>query len=104
MLMTSNKSHHKVIMTYSDFYSLSEFRDLLFHVQEHRFTIPIIKDHLDKLGLKFCGFERNKAISYFKVANANSDDPYDLDQWEAYEKINPEAFTGMYQFWCQKTD
>ena len=101
-IMRSDKDHHKLTVKYSDFYSLNTLRDLLFHVQEHRFTIPLIKDHLKKLGLKFCGFESSKIVSHFKQTNKNKEDPYDLDKWQAYEESNPIAFAGMYQFWCQK--
>ena len=27
---------------------------------------------------------------------------YDLDRWEIFEKLNPQIFSSMYQFWCQK--
>ena len=102
MIIESDKDHHKLIRQFSDFYSLSTLRDLLFHVQEHRFTIPKIKGHLDKLGLKFCGFESSKIVSQFKATNPDKDDPYDLDKWQAYEEASPRTFAGMYQFWCQK--
>lgn len=101
-IMNSNKEHHVSVLRFSDFYCVSELKDLLFHVQEHRFSIPQIKDHLDKLGLKFCGFESSKILSNFKQTNTDKNDPYDLDKWQAYEETNPRAFTGMYQFWCQK--
>ena len=101
-VMTSDQSHHKEILNSQDFYSLSTLKDLLFHVQEHRFTIPQIQDCLSELGLKFCGFEVDKIVSHFKLANADADDPYNLDKWKAYEEANPSAFVGMYQFWCQK--
>ncbi len=77
-------------------------KDLLFHVQEHRFTIPQIQDCLSELGLKFCGFEIDKTVPHFKLANTNTDDPYNLDKWQTYEESNPDIFAGMYQFWCQK--
>ena len=102
MIIESEKAFYKQIINYDDFFSLSELRDLLFHVQEHRFTIPLIKDHLNKLGLKFCGFESSKIVSHFKQTNKNKEDPYDLDKWHVYEEANPRAFAGMYQFWCQK--
>jgi hypothetical protein len=102
MIIESEKAFYKQIINYDDFFSLSELRDLLFHVQEHRFTIPLIKDHLNKLGLKFCGFESSKIVSHFKQTNKNKEDPYDLDTWHLYEEANPRAFAGMYQFWCQK--
>ena len=100
-VMKSDQKHHKRILNITDFYSLSELKDLLFHVQEHRFTIPQIQNCLYQLGLKFCGFEP-PIFSHFKLANTGAGDPYDLDKWQAYEKANPSAFIGMYQFWCQK--
>ena len=101
-ILISNQKHHIKIKEFTDLYSLSEFRDLLFHVQEHRFTIPQIKNCLAELGLKFCGFESSKIVSHFKLTNKHKEDPYDLDKWQAYEDVNPTAFAGMYQFWCQK--
>ena len=102
MLINSDKKHHNEILHSSDFYSLSTLRDLLFHVQEHRFTIPQIQYYLSELGLKFCGFEADKIVSHFKLANTGAGDPYDLNKWQAYEEANPSTFSGMYQFWCQK--
>jgi SAM-dependent methyltransferase len=103
-IMRSEKDHHKLIIKFPDFYSLSTLKDLLFHVQEHRLTITQIKDYLDELGLKFCGFEAQKIVSHFTQTNNAKDDLYDLDKWQAYEEANPRAFAGMYQFWCQKVD
>ena len=103
-MIESDKDYHTEVFSWSDFYSLSEFKDLLFHVKEHRFTILKIKDHLDKLGLKFCGFETKKIVSHFTQTNRDTDDPYNLYKWHTYEEANPRAFTGMYQFWCQKVD
>ena len=104
MVINSNQKHHKAILNSPDFYSLSELKDLLFHVQEHRFTIHRIKEYLSESGLKFCGFESEKIVSHFKLINAGADDPFDLDKWQAYEEVNPSTFSEMYQFWCQKID
>ena len=101
-VIKSDHSHHKQILNSSDFYSLSSLKDLLFHVQEHRFTIPQIQDCLSELGLKFCGFETDKIVSHFKLTRTSAGDPYELAKWQAYEEANPSAFAGMYQFWCQK--
>ena len=100
----SYQNHHQTILKSPDFYSLSTLKDLLFHVQEHRFTIPQIKGHLDAIGLKFCGIETTKIVSHFKQTNTLDNDPYDLDKWHTYELVNPKTFAGMYQFWCQKVD
>ena len=102
ILSKSDKDHHKLTIKSNDFYSLSTLKDLLFHVKEHRFTIPLIKDYLCKLGLHFCGFEQSEIISHFKQSNKAQKDLYDLDKWQSYEETNPHAFAGMYQFWCQK--
>ena len=101
-LINSGKENYKYIMQSPDFYCLSSLRDLIFHVQEHRFTLPQIKDCLSRLGLKFCGFESNEILKSFKLINSGVNDPYDLDKWSFYEKNNPLTFSNMYQFWCQK--
>jgi len=92
------------IMDYNDFYSLSECRDLLFHSQEHLFTLPQIEMALDELGLKFIGFELNHSHI---IKNFNEMFPYpdaytSLPLWHRFEMINPETFGGMYQFLVQK--
>ena len=102
MVINSEQNHHKQILSSPDFYSLSTLKDLLFHVQEHRFTIPKIQDCLQELGLKFCGFDDNKIVSQFRLFKTKADDLYDLEKWQEYEVANPEVFVGMYQFWCQK--
>ena len=99
-IVSSKKEHRKLIISSSDFYSMSTFRDLLFHVQEHRFSIPQIKDCLERLGLIFCGFEHHNMSLISKEFSKN--DVYCLDKWDEYEKDNPGTFAEMYQFWCQK--
>ena len=101
IIIESAKDHHKIITRSGDFYSLSTLRDLLFHVQEHRFTILQIKSHLDELGLKFCGFE-GRVVNSFLQSHKEKNDAYELDKWQSYEEANPRTFGGMYQFWCQK--
>src|SRR5262249_25063749 len=46
----------------ADFYTTSECRDLLFHVQEHRFTLPQISKMLKNAGLTFIGFAIDSTI------------------------------------------
>ena len=101
-LAESNDKDHQQLTKSSDFYSLSTLRDLIFHVQEHRFTIPQIKICLEELGLKFCGFINKEAISNFRKFHGEDTDIYDLDQWNQFEQSNPRIFAEMYQFWCQK--
>ena len=104
-IIDSDEEHHIRISKSFDFYSLSTFRDLLFHVKEHRYTLLKIKECLQELDLKFCGFEIRDLdiINRFKLTYTHPDDFYDLTKWHAYEKENPRVFASMYQFWCQKT-
>jgi len=102
-IIDSDEVHHKRILEFGDFYSLSEFRDLLFHVQEHQFTLPQIQGCLSELGLKFSGFELpDIKVQGFKLKNTGIGDLHDLGKWNVYEEANPNTFAGMYQFWCQK--
>ena len=103
-VVNSEKEYHKKTVLSPDFYSLSGVRDLLFHEQEHRFTISEIKESLAQLDLAFCGFEfsSEKILRKLKSQYPTEDAIYDLDKWDVYEKENPTLFSGMYQFWCQK--
>ena len=102
IIINSDKDHHKKIIEMSDFYSLSELRDLIFHVQEHHFTIPKLSNILDKLNLNFCGFDNQRIIKLYKKDNPKQEDLYNLKKWTTYEEKYPNTFLGMYQFWCQK--
>ena len=101
-LVDSLDEKHQQLTKSNDFFSLSMLRDLIFHVQEHRFTLSQIKKCLNKLGLKFCGFEDKVIISNFRNFHGKEVDIYDLELWHQYEENNPQTFRAMYQFWCQK--
>ena len=92
------------VMASLNFYSLSECRDLLFHVQEHRFTLPQIEQALNDLGLKFLGFEMKQSsiMSKFSESYPGNDAPTSLSSWHQFELNNPDIFKGMYLFWVQK--
>ena len=89
----------------SDFYSLSPCRDLIFHVQEHRFTIPEIAKALKSLGLDFLGFEtpNPQPLVRFRKQNPSYPKSLELARWDRFEERYPDTFRGMYQFWCRKT-
>ena len=58
---------------------------------------------MSKLGLSFCGFTVDDEIKrMFKIQNKNLNDEYDLEKWRFFEEANPNTFSAMYQFWCQK--
>ena len=96
---------HAELMGSTDFYSTSECRDLLFHVQELELDLPEIRRLLEGAGLAFLGFE----IAIPEVADGfRREHPAaaatDLDAWHAYERRHPEIFRGMYVFWCRRLD
>jgi hypothetical protein len=88
-----------MIVRNEDFYSMSGCRDLLFHVQEHRFTLPQIKQMLEALRLEFAGFEfADSGMTLARYAG----NPLDLDAWHDFEQAHPDTFARMYQFWVRK--
>lgn len=101
-VLNSSETHHAIVSSSPDFYSTSSLRDLLFHAQEHCFSLPQIKKYIKKLDLTFCGFENQKIVKRFRNLHTKSEDATNLDLWDLYENENPTAFEGMYQFWCQK--
>jgi 2-polyprenyl-3-methyl-5-hydroxy-6-metoxy-1,4-benzoquinol methylase/Flp pilus assembly protein TadD len=86
-----------------DFFNTSGCRDLLFHVQEQRFTIERIKEFLEAQRLVFLGFELDAGTLRDYGAKFQNDRPMlDLESWAAFERDRPDTFAGMYQFWCQR--
>ena len=90
------------IFNIKDFYSTSMARDLMFHVQEHRFTLPEISKILTDLNLEFLGFI-NPSIKYKFSKLFHKDKKYiSLDNWDKFERNNQDTFYNMYQFWIRK--
>ena len=87
-----------------DFYYTSGVRDLLFNIQEHRFTIPQIFQILKDLNLEFLGFNfnNNNTKEEYKKKFPKDKKCNTLDNWHEFEKKNPTTFDGMYQFWVRK--
>ena len=87
----------------ANFYTLSECRDLIFHVQEHRFSLPQIATALGELALKFVGFEflDSVQIQRYRARYPDNSKAVSLDNWHRFELENPATFVGMYQFWVR---
>lgn len=86
-----------------DFYTLSMLRDLLFHVQEHRYTMARLKSEIETLGLIFCGFNLSPEIAAQFHAHFGAEaDLLSFDQWSQFEEAHPHTFVGMYQFLVRK--
>ena len=92
------------VTRFTDFFTTSECRDLLFHVQEARVTIPMLKAFITSHGLTFLGFEFwSPMLQQHRNHFASSGWAWtDLDRWHAFEAERLDLFSGMYQFWIQK--
>jgi Tfp pilus assembly protein PilF/2-polyprenyl-3-methyl-5-hydroxy-6-metoxy-1,4-benzoquinol methylase len=92
----------KVVMR-SDFFNTGACRDLLFHVQEHRLTLPAIDAFLRRHGLHFIGFDLDaRIVARFRARFPDDEAMTDLERWHAFETEHPTTFAAMYQFWIQK--
>lgn len=98
-----HQGRFREIVGSADFYSISGCRDLLFHVQEHCFTLPQIAEFLRESSLNFVGFELDPFTPGRYLARFPHDTTMsDLASWDRYERDHPMTFAGMYQFWIQK--
>lgn len=105
MLMLERAAEPEVrfALDFLDAYDLDGLRDMLFHVQEHDFTLPEIARLLPDLGLRFLGFElTDRALAErFRQRHPAPEAQRDLALWDAFEQAEPTAFAAMYRFWCQ---
>jgi tetratricopeptide (TPR) repeat protein/2-polyprenyl-3-methyl-5-hydroxy-6-metoxy-1,4-benzoquinol methylase len=84
-----------------DFFSTSACRDLLFHVQEHRLTLPQIGAFLAEHDLRLLGFELDApTVANYRAAFPDDTTLTDLALWHRFETANPDTFRGMYNFWA----
>ena len=92
------------ISNWSDFYSTSMCRDLCFHTHENCYTLIEIKNMLKVSNLEFLGFTLSKEIrDKYQIDNKDKDSLKNLELWDKFEKLNPNSFREMYQFWSRKS-
>jgi tetratricopeptide (TPR) repeat protein/SAM-dependent methyltransferase len=90
----------------NDFYSASGCRDLFFHYQEHRYTLPQLRKELNELNLDFIGFafDNIETPNLYRSQFPEDTPMRDLVSWDRFENLYPATFASMYEFWCQKKD
>ena len=92
------------ITNWSDFYSTSMCRDLCFHSQETCYSLIEIKNMIEGENLEFLGFTLSKEIKdKYLSKNKDIESLKDLKLWDKFEKIHPNSFREMYQFWTRKS-
>jgi tetratricopeptide (TPR) repeat protein/SAM-dependent methyltransferase len=85
------------------FYSISDCRDLAFHVQEQHLTLREIESFLSESALRFIGFELElPVLEQYRARFADDPTCTNLHNWAHFEADNPDTFTGMYRFWIQR--
>lgn len=84
-----------------DFYSLSQCRDLVFHAEEHAFTLPEIAALLRERELSLLKLAAPSPIVAATYARRFPDDPSAtrLEHWHALETEDPSIFSRMYDLW-----
>lgn len=92
----------KDLFSRRDFYSTSECRDLVFHVQEKNYTLPELKQTLEDLGLTLLSLQTitPKYRALYKQRFQDDPDCRNMDYWDVLEREIPNMFIGMYQFIC----
>ncbi len=103
LLTEERYKRHLKFLRGEDFYSLSSFRDLLFHTQESCYTLPEIKETIDHLGLEFLGFDLGSSSLEAKYRQRFPEDPHmnSFENWCQFES----HYAGsriMFEFWLQK--
>jgi hypothetical protein len=90
-------------LSFIDAWDLDGLRDLLFHVEEHDFTLGEIAARLDELDLEFLGMEivDRRALDLFREQHPEPGAEHDLSLWQAFEEARPGTFASMYRFWCR---
>ena len=92
------------ITHWSDFYSTSMCRDLCFHSHENCYSLIEIKNMLKISNFEFLGFTLSKDIKdKYQKENKGINSLKDLELWDKFEKLSPNSFREMYQFWTRKS-
>ncbi len=89
----------------SDFWTLSECRDLMFHVEEHQFTLLEVEAMFAREGLAFLGLEVPHApdLARFRLQFPAVSDLMALKAWHSFEEQHPEVFGGTYRLWVKRS-
>lgn len=88
----------------SDFWTTSDCRDLIFHTEEHRFTLLQIDEMFARAGLSFLGVETSQPADRrcFIAENPEPAKLADLRAWHEFETRHPETFGDTYRLWARR--
>jgi SAM-dependent methyltransferase len=89
-----------------DFYSVSQCRDLVFHVEEHTFALPELASIFAELGLSVLRVEARgpRDIEAYRARFPGEPTATVLSNWDVLERENPTMFSRMYVIWLFRND
>jgi SAM-dependent methyltransferase len=89
-----------------DFYSVSQCRDLVFHVEEHTFALPELARIFGELGLSVLHVEARgpRDTEAYRARFPADVAATDLANWDVLERENPTMFSRMYVLWLFRKD
>jgi hypothetical protein len=90
------------VVASGDFYSAAGVRDLVFHVQEHRYSLGQIAAMIAELGLEPLGFVVDEAVRRAYLRDTPEDpEGVSLAGWARFEAEHAGTFGEMYQLWLR---
>jgi len=103
VVMQDTSAELRSLSSSQAFYSMSDCRDLAFHVQEQHLTLGQIESFLAEAGLRFVGFELDlRVLNQYRTRFPDDPSCTNLLNWARFEADNPDAFTAMYRFWIHQ--
>ncbi len=106
-ILSQPKDHLlRPLLNHHDFYTISNCRDLIFHVQEACYDLSDIVEILEGLNLVCIGLRPASPAIATLYRSRFPQDPQmcNLQNWEELEKQHPQICVGMYQFTCARKD
>ena len=93
----ADRAAFKQILGFRDFFSVSECRDLLLHVQEHQFDLTEVATMLRAVGLEFLAFTRIQHQARQIAAGQRPDNFLNPDDISSFERSQLKDAFGVVQ-------
>jgi len=99
-----NDETYKPFLQYlqgNDFFSLSGFRDYLFHASEYRYQLAEIRRIIDHFGFRFLGFRVPSLKAKYREMYPDDPGMNSLEHWRRFER-HYAGSNALLSFWLQK--
>lgn len=103
-IIDDDNSPFREVCTSRDFFTMSETRDLVFHIQEKTYTMIELKEIMEGLGLELMRLKLHSREIVKTFKERFPDDPAmtGFENWDKYEDEFPRVFGGMYKLVCRR--